>query len=262
MSPSVGNFVHDLVEMAKAMEELPQVKAQVDHLLKANETQLETIQRLELRLIDRSNEIETLNSKVREAEQGRDAAETMFLETDDKLSAFRSLVNSFASDATSLMQAQEPVVEAKPEPVYPNWGETSMIGVLGEPAPGYSEANPTPAPTAEPSVGPSDADLDHAVLPAATSTGQADEGVSVSQDPTTPAHTGEISAFVHSSVIPDATMPEPVSVPTPPTSAPVDQTGTGTEPVASSSEPDLEPTARWSSEWYDWRDRQHSKKWG
>jgi hypothetical protein len=117
MSPNVGNFVHDLVEMAKAMEMLPTVQAELEDARSKVEAAHDRIQSLELRLIDRANEIDDLNAKIKEAEQARDSAETMFLETDDKLLAFRRLVSAFSTDAATLLRAQEPEAKQEPTPV-------------------------------------------------------------------------------------------------------------------------------------------------
>jgi predicted nucleic acid-binding Zn-ribbon protein len=117
MSPNVGNFVHDLVEMAKAMETLPTVQADLSNARGEIDRLQSQVQRLELRLIDRATEIDGLNAKVREAEKARDDAETMFLETDERLSAFRHLVSGFSSNAANLLRAQEPIVEQPPQAV-------------------------------------------------------------------------------------------------------------------------------------------------
>ena len=109
MSPHAANsLVHDLVEMAKAMETLPQVRQELGDANIAIERLAKQVQSLELRLIDRANEIDSLNTQVRKAEAERDSAESMFLETDDKLLAFRRLVSAFSTDAATLLRAQEP----------------------------------------------------------------------------------------------------------------------------------------------------------
>lgn len=92
------NFVSDLVAMAKAFEELPTVTAERDAAKRDVQIGLERIQQLELRLIDRANEIDALNAAVRKAEVERDHAEQMFLETDDRLNAFRQLVQRFRAE--------------------------------------------------------------------------------------------------------------------------------------------------------------------
>src|SRR5438046_10447377 len=97
MSPTVGNFVHDLVEMAKAMEELPQAQAELAKLRKIAEDQAETIARREASILGLKHDIETLNEKVRTAEANRDDAELRFLDADDHIAAFLRLVSSCTS---------------------------------------------------------------------------------------------------------------------------------------------------------------------
>ena len=116
MSPNVGNFVHDLVEMAKAMETLPGVQRELEQARSDNSTLLDRIQRLEASIHDHKVEEERLHAKIREAEGRADQAETMFLECDDKLSAFRRLAQSFTGDLQSLVKAQEPPAPPAPEP--------------------------------------------------------------------------------------------------------------------------------------------------
>jgi hypothetical protein len=108
------NFVNDLVMMAKAFEELPKVQAELESAKHDINGYLATIQRLELRLIDRANEIDNLNAKVRTVEVERDHAETMFLETDGKLDAAKSVLSTLMGNAGAFLQAVEP---PKPEPV-------------------------------------------------------------------------------------------------------------------------------------------------
>jgi hypothetical protein len=153
MSPNVGNFVHDLVEMAKAMEMLPTVQAQLAAAEAKVNFQQETIQHLELRLVDRANDIDALHTKVANAEAGRDEAERMFLETDDKLIAFRRLVSAFSTDAASLLRAQEPQPEPTPI-VLPAEQDTSPQGQseAGEPAVSSTIDQSTSAPSTAESV--------------------------------------------------------------------------------------------------------------
>ena len=72
---SVGNFVHDLVEMAKATERLPMIEAENERLQTMVEDYAKRIQTLELRLIDRATEIDNLHETIRAAEVSRDDAE-------------------------------------------------------------------------------------------------------------------------------------------------------------------------------------------
>jgi hypothetical protein len=138
MSPNVGNFVHDLVEMAKAMERLPGVEHELEqaHAEKAN--LLDRIQRLEARAMERSAEIDALHSKVREAEAGRDQAETMFLEESDRTAALRRLAEGFVGSFTTLVKASEPEPVAQPQPVNEPYTDPNA-----KPWPGQSEPTPT-----------------------------------------------------------------------------------------------------------------------
>lgn len=108
------NFVSDLVAMAKAFEELPIVQ----EALRGSEHQCsqlsDLVQRLELRIIDLKTELDAAHAATRKVEVERDHAERMFHETDDRLNAFRRLVQAFDTDVKSLVQAAEP--EPKPEP--------------------------------------------------------------------------------------------------------------------------------------------------
>lgn len=107
------NFVNDLVMMAKAYEELPGVKEALFMQQNANIELSERIQALELKLIDRANELDAAHAATRKAEVERDHAETMFLETDDKLSRAKDVLKVFIGDAQDYLRAVEP--QPKPE---------------------------------------------------------------------------------------------------------------------------------------------------
>jgi hypothetical protein len=113
MSPTVGNFVHDLVEMAKAMETLPQVQRQVDELQEHNNKIFEHNQQLELNIIGYKEEIERLNAKVRATEAERDDAELRFLELDEK--AHKVLAHVASIQAAALV-VQESLTPPRPQP--------------------------------------------------------------------------------------------------------------------------------------------------
>lgn len=269
MSPNVGNFVHDLVEMAKAMERLPGVEADLNKAYGDIEAYATQVQRLEMKLIDRANEIETLHSKVREAEAGRDQAETMFLELDEKahqIVGVLAMVQDMSRNAKDLIDPPkpqpEPVVEAKPEPVYQQGGfhpetDHDAAPVINWDVPlGQSEPSPT-LPTAEPSATPPDATSPPAPASAATTTGQADAGVSVGSDPTHAAKHSSVGGV--QSTMQDTVHIDQVTEAGPsdllPTSAKPAATGTGTEPEASSSEPmKYDDTHNVRTEWWIWYD--------
>lgn len=111
MSPNVGNFVHDLVEMAKAMETLPQVQAELAHSDAMRNAQAEVIASREKHIIELKAEIMTLHSRIHEAEVAKDAAETMFLEADDRTSRALDFIKATFGNAGSLIQALD---SAKP----------------------------------------------------------------------------------------------------------------------------------------------------
>lgn len=115
MSHNTGNFVHELVIMAKAMEELPLVQASLTESRRQVSEQSVTIQQLELRLIDLKNELDAAHAATRTMEAQRDDAEMRFLEADDKVSSFTRLIKDQAKAFGLLLEAVEPT--AKPEPV-------------------------------------------------------------------------------------------------------------------------------------------------
>lgn len=140
MSPNVGNFVHDLVEMAKAMEMLPQVQAELAQVKADCDTEVKHTQTLELRILQLKDEISALNEKVRQSEVAKDAAETMFLEADDRTSRALAFVKATFGNAGALIQALEPPrPQPTPEPV--------PVQAVSEVAPAEVKAEPEPIPS-------------------------------------------------------------------------------------------------------------------
>lgn len=237
MSPHAANsLVHDLVEMAKAMETLPQVQAELEAARHDLDVSKQAIERLELKLIDKAAEITNLHSKVNSAEAGRDEAERMFLETDDKLFAFRRLVSAFSTDAASLLRAQEPQpdpVPATPEitdtietnPVLPAEEDTSTQG--------QSEADPTPAPASpittgtEPVESASEVSVPSDPTPAMESSSGSGSSDSAQHEDTGPFGVSSIQSDAkkapHSV---DPTAPSPAGDTPSPASAPIDAVAT------------------------------------
>lgn len=158
------NFVSELVIMAKAMEELPIVKAELEQAYQRTTEQAETIQRLELRILDMKNGYDTLSHSMSKMEADRDEAVKAFLEADDRAQQAVGFIRSAMSNAASFLQAVEPapaVPVVQPE-VSPDSGVQDSLGIIhgvSEPAqppvggdvPGQSEHNPTSTPT-EPST--------------------------------------------------------------------------------------------------------------
>lgn len=110
MSPHVENFVHSLVEMAKAMETLPTVQHELAEAHKTIEHQREIIQRVELKLLDRAAEISNLQASIRNLEVSRDDAELRFLEADDIASTLKNALRDVMAKIDGTLKAVEPVL--------------------------------------------------------------------------------------------------------------------------------------------------------
>ena len=214
MSPTVNNFVHDLVAMAKAMEDLPVVTQQLEDTQADLELSRQKVQSREVHILNLKQELEAAQATIRSLEVARDDAELRFLEADDRTMRAVEFIKAQFGAAGSLIQALEPP-KPMPEPV------PEVVHSISEV---QSAVDPTPSDVASP---PTQTDSAQTV----------DYGTSGSA-----AQMGSVP------------QPEPVSVPSDPTPAQAAPTGTGTESAVSSSDP--EPSQRWSSEWYDWRDRQ------
>lgn len=117
MSPSVNNFVTDLVEMAKAMEENPKLHDRISQLEAACESYRQNVQRLEGKLLDSGNERDTLTQKLRAAEDARDAASFRLLEVEEAFGKVSSLVGQAlaSTDAVNKVLNPPPPVEVRHE---------------------------------------------------------------------------------------------------------------------------------------------------
>jgi hypothetical protein len=141
MSPNVGNFVHDLVEMAKAVEVLPKIEAELEdtkHLLNDAE---QRVQSRELHLIDLNKKIEELTAKLQSAEASRDDAEYRFLEIDEKFTKIRSLVGEIQGNADQIATQAAPE-QPKEEPKAEETQSQDQDNTIYAPAPSW--ATPTP----------------------------------------------------------------------------------------------------------------------
>ena len=168
MSPHAMNtFVSDLVLMAQATERLPVVEAELSEARDQLNTMSNTIQRLELKLMDRATQIDDLHKAVREAEVAKDAAETMFLEADERTSRALDFIKATFGNAGSLIQALEPTT--KPEPVQVPITEAvtevtvnpePVVSVQSDPTSGYisnmdqNQSKPENDILPEPTLGP------------------------------------------------------------------------------------------------------------
>lgn len=152
MSNEVNNLASSFVAMAQAFEKLPIVQSQLDHANTMIENYANHIQQLELRLIDRANELDAAHAATRKMEVERDHAETMFLETDDKLARAKDVLASLIGNASAFIRAVEPQPEPVPTPVIEpqvsegsHYTEAEHAYPLSEPTPvqGQSEQGPT-----------------------------------------------------------------------------------------------------------------------
>lgn len=117
MSPNTANsLVHDLVEMAKAMDVLPQVEQERDSLKAEVDRLSQSVQDRELRIVDYKSKVDELLARVRATEAERDDAELRFLELDEKAHKVLGLlkgISDYASSAEVVIDPPKP----QPEPV-------------------------------------------------------------------------------------------------------------------------------------------------
>lgn len=169
MSPNVGNFVHDLVEMAKAMEELPAVREELGKALTANDRLAGTVMDRESTIQRLKAEIETHLATIRRVEVERDNAEIMFLELDERthkvLANVKNAMDQLDQAVTSLdppkpqpvPAVSEAMAVSSPEPFqgvtvrtidpFTQPGSSEWINGNYDAPQGQSESDPTPAPT-------------------------------------------------------------------------------------------------------------------
>lgn len=245
------NFVNDLVMMAKAFEELPIVTAQRDELGALLETERDTVRDREATILKLKQELDAAHAATRKAEVERDHAETMFLETDDKLNTLRGIFTHFTHSVDGFLKASEPVsIEpapaAAPEPVLPPQEVNQAApAVPYEPKPdadviealGQREPDPTVEASAGSELAPAASQPVVSQADASTETAtDTSEGVSVSADPTPESDTSHASA----------TSPEHSAPITPLQVSPMD----GGDDVGYHNEPDIA-----SPDWELWFDR-------
>jgi len=124
MSPQVSNFVHELVDMAKAVELVPQLQSEVDQLhSKLSEAERHN-QGLETNIISYKQQIEDLASKVRSLEVERDDASFRVLEAVDTAHSVLTQARAAQDILAKVIAKLDP---PKPEP------ETQPQAVPSEP---------------------------------------------------------------------------------------------------------------------------------
>src|SRR6266436_990938 len=169
MSPAVGNFVQDLVEMAKATETLPIVQHENETLKADLSHAQDTIAARETAIISYKQQIDDLHAKVRSLEVERDDASFRVLEAEDTAHSILTQARNAQATLAEVISKLDP---PKPEPVkepevirhdLPGadqdkayWEDTKQNVPVAQPtdAPqGQSEAPPTLAPTTQSGLG-------------------------------------------------------------------------------------------------------------
>lgn len=113
MSPHVGNFVQDLVEMAKAVETVPILQAELSQVRSNLDEAQRHNQGLESNIINYKAQIEDLQFKVRSLEVERDDASFRVMEAEDREHAVLKEANVI-KDALAMIQFK--LDPPKPEP--------------------------------------------------------------------------------------------------------------------------------------------------
>lgn len=119
MSPQVDNFVHSLVEMAKAQEMLPSVQHELAVAQSAINDLYDRINSLGADLVQSRNYAATLEQRCRDLEVARDDAELRFLELDEKAAkviAWAHQIGDMADSIEAKLEAPKPEPVKEPEP--------------------------------------------------------------------------------------------------------------------------------------------------
>ncbi len=254
MSPHVANFVHDLVAMAKAMEENPVLQDQIE-ALKAQLGQAQDHNAgLEVNIISYKQQIDDLQAKVRSLEVERDDASFRVLEAEDKAATLlyqAQTVRDTAQRMINLIQPPkpEPVVEQVQTPtgevLQPSHPFTPIIG--GESGGSQTEPN---------REGLEYDKATDAWYPKAVETVQATPP-DATQGPSEASPIGE--RLVGSQESPPPVISSEASTPpTAPIAESVDTPSVHSEPTPADADP--EPTPKYSYEWYQWNDRRNERE--
>ena len=209
MTRDVSSFVGDLVQMAKAMEELPHVQAELAEAQASNLRLSETVGQREESILKLKAQIEALQAEKRSLEVERDTAQFQVLEEQEARDQALAFVKMVAGNAASLLKAVEPPMpqpEPQPDPaidpgpaISGAFETTEGVPVAqGEDHPttaggaeaslGQSEALPTSAPFPAPSTPPSTAADSGAVFAESAASSQRAESA---QSPTATSSTQE-----------------------------------------------------------------------
>jgi len=261
MSPHVGNFVADLVEMAKATETLPNIQAELDATKADNESLHKAVQAREEAIARYKAEIDALHAKIRDTEAQRDDAELRFHEGQDRTRSALDFIKSTFGSAGSLIQALEP--PAQPEPVKAEDYHNSSTGEgMAEQDLGYV---PQPKPIDNPMYGDpqyeqpvNDGLKDHPSDAPQASQGQSEPLPTDANATHQPILSGEGNSGASTAEVSSEGTAAPQPDPT--HSVPVDTQSLSASPTTSaiaSTEPDdvgyhNEPNMTGTTDWSDW----------
>src|SRR6516225_1407422 len=113
MTEQMANFFREMVDAAKAVEAQPELIAEIERLKQANREDGERIAALEIKLQQRSQELEETNRKLKEVESERDDAGFRLLEAEDRLVRIRDLLPVPPVEPPSVAEPTQPGAEAE-----------------------------------------------------------------------------------------------------------------------------------------------------
>jgi len=232
MSPSVGNFVRDLVEMAQATERVPQLEEEIASMRKALSEALDHNAGLEVNIISYKQQIDDLQAKVRSLEVERDDASFRVMEAEDV--ATSTLLKAkdaqvILNDLITKLEPPKPVLEPQALPsetvdqpsIYsdPQYSPPDATHISGSDWPGQSESSPTVQSET----------IQHQSASSETVSNQENASVSSSS--------GEQHEIIHPQQVDDPSLPK----------------------ANPSHDYDPEPEPRYTYEWYQWNDRRNER---
>lgn len=130
MSPTTDNFIHSLVEMSKAFEELPSVKSELENARTAANQLADDVQHREESILKLKAELEAKNETIRKVEAERDDAELRFLELDDRVGKVTKKFQAaleLMDETDKAIETLHPQPEPQPEPVKEPTAETGYV---------------------------------------------------------------------------------------------------------------------------------------
>jgi len=119
------NFIREIAEAYRALEA---EQGHIDTIARHEKERVrdgETIARLEMRVMEMKGMLDDLSAKLRSVEAERDDAGFRVLESEDRLDAIKRAIGMPEAIANAVAKATEqvtPMVEAKPEPIWPYLG--------------------------------------------------------------------------------------------------------------------------------------------